>query len=299
MAPPYLTSPRKPHQLTVEEFIRSPQKARRRQGPIPKSTAEKSRSLHHLTSTCRMMTQDLSQQINIVHEFTVNWNNQAQRLQAVEKSSDEDTPCQRHSYTREQKLNAVTYYFNTKVTDKQGEVKQISKYKAAKNLGLDDSLLSRWIKQEDLIRATKKGIRKDQAGKKAQEEEMEQQLYEAFAEKRRENRRINRKWFIWTAHRFYEKIYSHRVSQTELGKKVYTGFNFSDGWFNGFKKRHSIALRSSTKKAQQPPADFEKKIITWLKYNRRQLMNWEGNHSQETQHIGRVKLAEIANMNQV
>ena len=143
MAPPYLISLRKPRQLTIEEFIRSLQKAHRRQGPVPKPTAEKSCSLHHLTSTHRMMTQNLSQQINIVHEFTVNQNNQAQQLQAVKKSSDEDTSCQQHFYTHKQKLNAVTYYFNTKVTDKQGEVKQIFKYKTAKNLGLDDSLLSK------------------------------------------------------------------------------------------------------------------------------------------------------------
>jgi hypothetical protein len=145
----------------------------------------------------------------------------------------------------------------------------------------------------------KKGIRKDQARKKAQEEEMERRVYKAFAEKRRDGRRINRKWFIRTARTFYEDIHPDRVSQTESGKKIYTGFHFSDGWFNGFKKRHSIALRSSTKKAQQPPTDYEEKITAWLRYNRRQLMDWEGNYPQGTGRIGRVKLAEIANMDQV
>jgi hypothetical protein len=140
-----------------------------------------------------MLTQNLFQQINIIHEFTVNRNNQAQRLQSIKKSSNKNTLRQRYSYIHEQKLNAITYYFNIKITNKRGKVKQISKYKIVKDSDFINFLLSKWIKQENLIRTIKKDIRKNQIRKKTQEEEIERRLYKIFTKKKRDIKRINRK----------------------------------------------------------------------------------------------------------
>jgi hypothetical protein len=55
------------------------------------------------------------------------------------------------SYTREQKLRAINYATTTWNTQKNGSLKLISKYEAAKNLEIIIAMLRTWLKSVDII----------------------------------------------------------------------------------------------------------------------------------------------------
>ena len=72
-----------------------------------------------------------------------------------------------------------------------------------------------------------------------------------FTEARKAGRKITRRWFIRQAQAIYGQLYPDRVIK-HVGKKTeYTGFNFSDGWFRGFRNRHRISVRVPTKISQK------------------------------------------------
>lgn len=135
MAPPYVTSPKKVHQSTIEEILRSPHKARRRQGPAAASTVEKPRSLKLVPAQggrIQKRLQEKNREATTIHMFRNNRDTQEMaRSPEIEVGSDEDGPRRRTSYTREQKLAAVSYALTKMIPDGNGGEKLISKYKAA------------------------------------------------------------------------------------------------------------------------------------------------------------------------
>jgi len=162
----------------------------------------------------------------------------------------------RISYTREQKLAAITYTKTTYRMSKDNTLHVISRYEAAKNLGITSKMLRDWIKQEDKIIGLKKGTRKGIDGRKAQEESMEQELFREFQDCRMADRAVNQKWFYQNARRIYAQLYPERVKPQSDGRLIYKGFKFSAGWFNGFCKRYHISYRVPMKIVLNVPADY-------------------------------------------
>jgi hypothetical protein len=78
---------------------------------------------------------------------------------------------------------------------------------------------------------------------------------------------------------------------------------FSSGWYNGFKRRYNISLRSGTKRAQKSPDELFPVIQNWLQYNRRLTVVRPDSlcgipQGPDVPIVGRFKLSEIANMDQ-
>lgn len=115
---------------------------------------------------------------------------------------------------------------------------------------------------------------------------------------------VGSRWFLKNAKAIYRLIYPRRISQDEVtGRFAYTLFRFSNGWFQGFRRRYHIALRCKTKQAQKCPEDFRPKIEQWLKFNRRNTVINLGSdcgvpRALTIPLVGRFKLSEIANMDQ-
>jgi len=59
------------------------------------------------------------------------------------------------------------------------------------------------------------------------------------------------------AKKIYGELYPARVLEYESGKKTYLNFMFSNGWYNGFRRRYGISLRCGTKRAQKSPEELE------------------------------------------
>ena len=162
----------------------------------------------------------------------------------------------RVSYTREQKLAAIAYYETTFVENKFGDLKQISKYAVCQNLDITETMLSKWKKNKPQIEGLKKGTRKERSSV-AHEPELEYDLMKQFIELRSLGRRVTRSWFTRCAKKLYKERYPERVTRIN-NKDVFTGLQFSYGWFCGFRKRQHIATRRPTKKAQEAamPSSF-------------------------------------------
>ena len=155
----------------------------------------------------------------------------------------------RISYTREQKLAAIAYQETTFVETASGELNRISKYAVSKQLDITDTILGKWIKNKAQIEGFKKGTRKERFSE-AYEPDIEFQLMKQFIELRSLGRRVTRIWFTRCAKKLYKERYPERVSRVN-NKDVWTGLQFSYGWFCGFRKRQHIATRRPTKKAQE------------------------------------------------
>ena len=86
---------------------------------------------------------------------------------------------------------------------------------------------------------------------------MEHALFRDFEEARKVGKAIGCRWFKRYARALYRQQYPARVSQDpNSGRLTYEGFKFSNGWFQGFRKRFGVINRCWTKTAQKPLEDF-------------------------------------------
>jgi len=108
-------------------------------------------------------------------------------------ASTPDTKRRRIAYTREQKLGAIAYSTTTYKHDADGSPKLISRYRAAQNLGITDTMLYKWQKDRSLIESSSEGTRKNRphggGGAAEQANELEVRLGELFGEARRGGKR--------------------------------------------------------------------------------------------------------------
>ena len=102
---------------------------------------------------------------------------------------------------------------------------------------------------------------------------MEREVTRLFGEKRGLGRRIGDKWLQRQARLTFEELYPHKVTIVN-GKKEFNGMQFSEGWFNAFKKRNNISLREPTKKAQVVPEDFKSQIVSYVIYTPQDLFRF-------------------------
>jgi hypothetical protein len=207
------------------------------------------------------------------------------RAKDVGLDSDEEKTTTKRSHTREQKIAAVLYATTKHIPGKGGQDEVISNKAAAAALGIEPVQLRILKRTIDQTRAQLRGSRRNKKSHSCAFPEMERQVTQLFKEKRALGRRIGEKWLYRQARLAFEELYPHKVTIVN-GKKEFNGMQFSEGWFNGFKKRNYISLREPTKKAQVVPADFKPQIINWLQFNCRA----QAKHS--------LELSEIANMDQ-
>jgi Tc5 transposase DNA-binding domain len=93
---------------------------------------------------------------------------------------------------------------------------------------------------------------------------MEIELNKLFQEARAEGRKIGQKWILRHAKEIYRTLHPERAIQGQDGRWKYTGFKFSQGWFQGFQRRFCISLRCGTKRAQKTPEQLRETIQSWL-----------------------------------
>ena len=192
---------------------------------------------------------------SIVDQFRLQRQRQADDssdlMNQVNEEKDKEETRRRISYTKEQKLGAISYATTTWKTQKDGSQRLISKYAAAKDLGITPAMLWDWLKQRHNIELMTRGTRKFRVNNNTcQEPEMEACLTTLFNEVRKVGRKINKRWFIRYAKKIYGELHPDRVIETSQQLTQYTEFAFSQGRFNGFKRRHCISVRAATKVSQ-------------------------------------------------
>ena len=107
-------------------------------------------------------------------------------------------------------------------------------------------MLRKWIRKENVYRDDwKQGQRRGTKGRQAQLPELELALRDKFIELREKGIKVKRAWFLVHARKLFEDLYHDNP--------LVADFKFSKGWFIRFKKRHHIAYRTPTNKAQQIP----------------------------------------------
>ena len=202
MAPPHIMSPSK----------------RLHPGPPPKSIASRSLAKARLSrdsyiqSSLPRMSHSVLDEAEIINQFRLHRDRGSESRPAL-SVVDEDETRKRISYTREQKLAAVSYATTTYKVLNDGSLKIISRYAAAQNLGITTKMLRDWIKKQQDIMALSGGTRKNRTHSDYQEPEMEVQLLEMFKTARKAGRKINRSWFVHQVKQIYGTIHSHRISK--------------------------------------------------------------------------------------
>ena len=131
-------------------------------------------------------------------------------------TDDEDVVKRRRSYTREHKLAAIAFALRADFKYADGSVGPISRYAAAKKLGITTAMMCRWINARDAIADTKKGTGKHVPQRTPQEPALELQLTALFKAKRESGRQINARWFFRDARIIYGAIYPNESRYCRL-----------------------------------------------------------------------------------
>ena len=139
----------------------------------------------------------------------------------------------RKSYSREEKLKVVkNYHDNGK-----------NLYRTCKRFSMNSKTVMRWVKDEEKIRGSSKGSKRVKFDRRAQYPEMEAKLYLEYKELRKKGLKVKGWWFRLRAKQILTELESD------------TNFQFSNGWFLDFKKRHRISMRWATNTCQREPDD--------------------------------------------
>ena len=137
-----------------------------------------------------------------------------------------------------------------------------SKEAVAREFGVDAKRIREWCKQkEKLLELKKKGKSKRRrltgGGRKAQDEDMEDELFDWISGLRSRNLRVS-----------YRMI---REKAKELSN--IDGFSASKGWLQRFIKRKGLTLRRKTTVCQSTPANYIPKLIDFIGNVRRLRIN--------------------------
>ena len=177
----------------------------------------------------------------------------------------------RKSYGREEKLKTLKFYRDN------GR----NLYKTCKRFSLNTKTVLRWIKDEEKIRSRSKGSKRVKFERKAMYPEMEEKLYTEYKVLRAKGLKVKGWWFRTRVKEILEEI------------EPDANFQFSDGWFLSFKKRHKISLRRPTNTAQKEPEDKRSAVMIFHR-NIRQ----KASEGEQVGPLGQWKLHQIANMDQ-
>jgi hypothetical protein len=224
----------------------------------------------------------------------------------LEDSEDDYVPVhKRHAYSREHKLIAIDYFNTTWKELEDGTFERLSCRYAARKLKITRKMLRSWVCNKEKILAQPKGtFRSRRQYALPKEAQLEDELDAEFDTARKKGRKVSKKWILRHARAIYARLYPHRVVTPEnTHKKVFLGFKFSTGWYNGFRKRKNISLRCGTKRAQKSPEELFPVIQNWLQFNRRLMVIRFDSicgipRGPTVITVGRFKLSEIGNMDQ-
>ena len=112
-----------------------------------------------------------------------------------------------HSYSHELKLAAIEWALNTYKKGKKDRDldKPITRYRAAKRLGIATTMLRGWIRNKTEIASQKKGSQRARNAytNKGKEHYMEQVLYKEFKEARKLGKAVGCEWFCRHAKALY------------------------------------------------------------------------------------------------
>lgn len=208
-----------------------------------------------------------------------------QAEQTVQNEQSSGTIQRRKAYTWEFKLAAISRL----------EQDGISKYELGRIIGVDASMLTRWLNQKQAILESKTGTYKKHSGRKVEYDELQKILYDKFWELRGPayGVKVRRSWFLAQAKLLFEELYPECVSLDSNGSKVYH-FCFPRTWFYTFKERKDIASRAITNVAQKIPEDHRLQINNFHVFIRRQALQ-EGFPMQD---FGIFKLENVSNLDQ-
>ena len=177
-----------------------------------------------------------------------------------------NTKSTRRSYTREFKLGVVAHYRDNTL------------YATSKHFGLNTKTILRWAADQDKIRKSKKGSKHVKHQRKSVYPDMEYVLYQEYQEHRKKGLKVKGYWFKARARQLMSEMHPDAP------------FRVSEGWFTGFKVRHSISFRRPTNTAQRPPADKMDLIKQFHREIRKTAAVGEGDEQQQ-QSVGRFKLS--------
>ena len=147
----------------------------------------------------------------------------------------------RKSFDLTYKLNAVA------------SAEKKSKEAAAREFGVDAKRIREWCSQkEKLVAMKKKGKSKrrrlDGGGRKALDEDMEEDLFSWIVELRGRNLRVSRKM----------------IRAEALSRSANADFRASRGWLEHFMKQTGLSLRRKTTVCQSTPADSITKLVSFI-----------------------------------
>lgn len=131
----------------------------------------------------------------------------------------ESIPSTRLSYTREEKLLILKFYYEN----------GCNKYRTCQKFGIAKGSLFRWIETEDELKKAKKGSKRiGGGGRRAFWPDVEEKLAEEFKESRQKGVLLRHDWFRTRAHQLMNELHPDVI------------FRFSPGWFDRFKARNDI-----------------------------------------------------------
>ena len=141
------------------------------------------------------------------------------------KSSESRIPHKRQSYTREYKLNVVSWFYQN------GKGVSVT----ARKFGIGRKLVRTWVKAESDIKRQKENSKAVGRGRKALFPSVERKLHEEFKAIHGEGKMVKRSWF---RDRAKELLKEHEPKETN--------FKASDRWFSAFCRRHGVSLHRNT-----------------------------------------------------
>lgn len=167
--------------------------------------------------------------------------------------------------TKETKVKVIMYYHCHKVEYWDFTTKSIAwrhpyhKEIAEKFPTISPSTIGNWIRDQEKILNSSKGSRMVKNYWLPHWPEMEKRLFELFKQRRAENKLIGHSWIQRNAIRTFK----------ELHPEFPQLFTFSHGWLQGWLRRFGLAWRSITRQATKLPAEYERYILNFLRYQRR------------------------------
>ncbi|CAG8632807.1 2269_t:CDS:1, partial [Diversispora eburnea] len=154
------------------------------------------------------------------------------------------------------------------------DAKALSCRAAARKHGVDHSMVSRWINNEEKIKNAPKKNKSIGSGKKSQYPKVEKILKQWILEHRQNA--VAATCDIIKMHML--TLLSNDFAETYPGAD--SKFHATDMWLFQFMKRNNFALRRKTKISQKLPEDLADKIISFQKFiiNHRNLYNYNLSH---------------------
>lgn len=164
------------------------------------------------------------------------------------------------SWSQKQKLRVLVFLYHHRIPTRFGQYRSPTQQEAAEIFQVPQPTISEWVRNQKKIEQQKPTDRSSREAVICQWPELETRLYEEFLERRKQGRSVRQSWFRAHAYEIFRDLYPS--SDTSI-------FRFSNGWFHSFLQRNRVSLRSITKTAQMIPEEYQKLVVNWLRFNRR------------------------------